>query len=110
MSETAVSKKISDGIPVAFPGALVIRVHSGMLKVGGGWLHCAPAGTPDKLVLLPHGRSVWLEVKDPDGRKTDRDRAARQLEWRQKAARLGHLAFEVSSLAEALDACREALR
>jgi hypothetical protein len=91
-------------------GGFPIRVQSGRLQ--GGRIHCAPAGTPDWLVLLPHGRSVWLEVKDPESDKKNRTSktADDQAAWKARAARIGHLVFKVTTPSEAIAACQEAMR
>ncbi len=45
-------------------GRLAIRVHSGKVKVRGGWMRLAPEGTPD-LYVLGFG---WLECKAEKGK------------------------------------------
>lgn len=66
-SETALSKAIRDALEAT--GAWVLRVNSGMIQLRhGGWMHLAPKGTPDVLVLAPV--KAWLEVKRPGEKLT----------------------------------------
>lgn len=44
---------------------MVFRMNAGR---GRQNQRLAPAGTPDLLVLDRYGRTIWLEVKGPDGR------------------------------------------
>ena len=57
-------------------------MQSGILPVGGGryFVHCAPAGTPDR--CLPG--LGWIEVKKPGGKLSKE-----QLEWKAWAERIG---------------------
>lgn len=81
-------------------GIQPIRVQSGRVRVKGGMMHCAPTGTPDFLVMVPpHGRCLWLEVKAPDGTESDE-----QIEFARKATRLGAVVRTVRTPAEALRA------
>ncbi len=85
-------------------GVLAWRVQSGTVKVRGGRMNLAPAGTPDIHVLVPpNGRFLGLEVKAPDGRV----RAA-QIAWHERARRDGAAVAVVRSVAEAIAAFREA--
>jgi hypothetical protein len=43
----------------------LFRVQSGMLRVKGGFLHCAPTGTSDLFGFCRHGIAVGIEVKKP---------------------------------------------
>jgi hypothetical protein len=49
---------------LASVGRVAIRIQSGKVKVGGGWMQLAPEGTPD-LYVLGWG---WLEVKHGQGK------------------------------------------
>ena len=64
----------------------VAKRHGGLaLKwVCPGW-----AGVPDRIVLLPHGRIYFIELKRPDGGRI----AARQRWWANKLRGLGFDCF-----------------
>jgi hypothetical protein len=72
--ETARSKAIREALAVI--GVLAVRVQSGRVRVPGGWMHLAPAGTPDHVLRSPAG---WLETKTP---ATDLNDAQR--EWHRR--------------------------
>lgn len=63
----------------------VAKRHGGLaLKwVCPGW-----AGVPDRIVLLPHGRIYFIELKRPDGRASER-----QKWWANKLRGLGFDCF-----------------
>ncbi|HEY3234310.1 MAG TPA: VRR-NUC domain-containing protein [Polyangiaceae bacterium] len=103
MSETELSLGVAHVLERL--GCIVIRVHSGQVRVGGGYMQCAPSGTPDRLVLMPGGRSCWLEIKEKHG-KISID----QKIWMDRAARLGHRVAVVRSVSEAVDVIKEAMR
>lgn len=77
-------------------GGIVIRVQSGKVPVRGGWMQLADKGTPDQLVLAPHGLAFWAETKTPTGRLSDE-----QARWHMRAKRLGHFVFVVRDEAAA---------
>jgi len=52
------------GLPI-----YAVRIHSGKVKVLRGWMHLAPTGTPDSLLVLD-GHYVWVEWKRPGGKVT----------------------------------------
>jgi hypothetical protein len=63
-AETGVQREIKAALEMA--GYIVRRIHSGKVKVSGGWMQLAETGTPDLLVI---GRG-WMglcEVKTEDG-------------------------------------------
>lgn len=77
MSETDVSRAIQQALIKL--GLLVVRVHSGRVRVRGGYMQLAPNGTPD--LWTSEG---WIEVKRP-GEK----REPEQVKWHEEAARRG---------------------
>ncbi len=80
-------------------GHIVTRIHSGKVKVRGGWMQLAPKGTPDHVVSSPNGLTTWLETKTPVGELN-----ADQKAWHERAKRGGHRVVVVRSPAEALAA------
>lgn len=92
MTETQLSAAIRKALERA--GFWPIRVNSGALRVAGGFVHGAPAGTPD-ICLVDLG--AWLEVKLP-GRLPDE----KQLAWHARALKAGVRVATVTSEAEAL--------
>ena len=80
-------------------GHIVTRVHSGKVKVRGGWMQLADPGTPDHHVMSPGGVSTWLETKTPVGKLN-----AAQKAWHERAKRNGHRVKVVRTPAEALQA------
>ncbi len=48
---------------------MVVRVQSGMRKVGRTWIHFAPKGTADLLCCTPNGRFAAVEIKRPKKRR-----------------------------------------
>ena len=76
-------------------GEWIIRQNPGKLKVKRGYLHGAPEGTADFLIMRnPVG---WLELKAP-GQKTKKERVAKQTEFRDKVLALGHKHCQAESL------------
>lgn len=49
---------------LAAGAAEVYKMHAGIAKKGKSVIKLAEAGTPDRLVLFPHGRAFYVEVKD----------------------------------------------
>ena len=92
MTETQLSAAIRKALEKA--GFWPIRVNSGALRVAGGFVHGAPAGTPD-ICLVDLG--AWLEVKLP-GREADEKQAA----WHARARKAGVRVAVVSSPVEAV--------
>ncbi|HYQ47180.1 MAG TPA: hypothetical protein VER11_34655 [Polyangiaceae bacterium] len=79
-----------------------------MLKGGKtAYVHCAPKGTPDLLVIIPGFRAehVWLEVKTKTSKQSKE-----QLLWEQWARVNGAKHAVVRSISEALVAVFEAKR
>ncbi len=91
MSETKLSKEIRDALTDA--GIWAMRINSGKVPVRGGFMHLAPTGTPDVLVIHPYG---WLEVKG------DSPTSEEQVKFRERAAKSGVRHAEVRSVEDAL--------
>ncbi len=91
--ETKISKEIRDALTDA--GYWSIRINSGTVRVAGGFMHLAPKGTPDILVLNPYG---WLEIKTDKGVTSEA-----QIKFRERCAREGIRHAEVRSAAEAVE-------
>lgn len=102
MSETDIQRQIVDALKAV--GAYPIRVQSGRVRVKRGYMHLAPAGTPDVLVLLPRGRCMWLEVKDAKGALRVTQEA-----WRANVAQWGQIVATVRSPQEAVRAYLDAV-
>lgn len=62
-------------------------------------------GFPDRLVLLPGGRVVFVETKRPDGGRVDEIQKLRQAQLRKLGfdARIIHTREEVASFAREID-------
>jgi hypothetical protein len=89
----------------------VIRQQSGTLK--GGRIKLGKKGTPDVQVLLPNGRSMFLELKKPDGKKGrrasgDATRIAQEA-WHASALKLGHVVHIFDNATDAVHAVIAAL-
>jgi hypothetical protein len=84
-------------------GALCERVHSGQaFGRSGGFMQCAPPGTPDWLVVY-RGRVNLLEFKTADG-----ELSPAQLEWHARALRNGVRVLVIRSVEGALREVRGA--
>lgn len=87
------------------PGLVARRTNSGLAKPlrGPGFIHLAPAGTPDITGHMPDGRALYIELKDPK-RKASRDDAKRraaiaaQEAFIAAASACGCVAFRATSL------------
>ncbi len=96
MSETDIQRAILDALLAI--GAFAFRVQAGKVKVRGGWMQLSTPGTPDIYVLVPpHGRSLWLEVKTAKGEERES-----QLAWHTKARQRGAAVETVRSPEEAV--------
>lgn len=69
---------------------VMVKRHGGLcLKwVCPGW-----SGVPDRIILLPRGRVIFVELKRPKGGK----RSSLQIWWSRKLQDLGFLHFWVQS-------------
>lgn len=102
-SEAALKLSILHALQL-LPNVHAMRLNSGAARRGK--LRLCEAGTPDFLVMLPHGRCVWLEAKRDDKSKPNVD----QFEWHAMAARMRHDVHVVRSVQEAVDAVTVAMR
>lgn len=93
-------------IATSWPWLRVMRLNSGKVKTAtGSWIQLAPTGTPDVLVLLPHGKCVWLEFKRKGEVQSDAQRA-----WEAHAtSELGHAVVVCETAEAALAAVRSKL-
>jgi hypothetical protein len=91
-TETQVKREITKTLERF--GVWVERIHTGMVPVGGRWIHGARTGTPDTVVISPPG---WLEVKRPG-----EEPSPEQVDWHEKARKAGHRVAVVHSAQEAV--------
>lgn len=96
MTETAIQKQIIDCARAM--GYKPFRMNAGHRN---GY-HGAEAGTPDLLVLMPGGRSLWVEVKTPSG-EVSKVQRVRHRELRN----LGHAVTVARSVEEFVEAVKE---
>lgn len=87
------------------PGVVARRTNSGLARPlsGYGLVRLAPAGTPDITGHLPDGRALYIELKGPDEKPTQRnqerrDAVAAQERFIAEAAAVGCCAFTARSL------------
>lgn len=66
MIESEIQKNIKKYLELQ--GFLVYRMNSGQGRYN---IKLAPAGTPDLLCIMDNGRSLWIEVKQPDKEATE---------------------------------------
>lgn len=103
MTETKLSAAIASSLKkLGYP---VVRIQSGVVRVGPHFVHMADRGTPDRIVMLRGGRVLWLEVKTPSGLLS-----ADQVAWHARAAERGHVVRIVKSVTDAIEAVRETER
>lgn len=106
--ETALKRAILDAL--AALGVEAWNSPAGLVKVRRGWVHMAPEGTPDVIGYMPDGRLLGLEIKVEARAKAHPDRLEKQAAWRERARRAGCVVAQVMSVAEAIEAVREAGR
>ena len=74
-----------------------------MVKNRGGlcmkWVCPGWAGVPDRIVLLPGGHIIFVELKRPTGGRV----AARQKYWKKKLTELGFIVLLVKNQGEIHD-------
>ena len=64
-AETKLQRQVLDWARAAFPHAFARKIPNGPMYVAGGRKAKSPlAGVPDVLVVH-HGRYIWMEVKVP---------------------------------------------
>lgn len=105
--ETSLSKAIQATLTAK--GCRVIRIQSGIVPALYGatkrFIHCAPAGTPDLLVIRPAtsvtplATLTFIEVKKKTGKQTEA-----QSQWDTWAKLSGVRSFVVRGVGEALAA------
>ena len=83
-------------------GIFAMRVNSGKVKVRGGWVQLAPAGTADIAIYPRDQRPVWVETKIKDGELSDE-----QCAFADRVADLGHSYWTIQSLEEILPLLEE---
>lgn len=83
MSESALQKRSIDKFQSY--GWFVIRLNAGeAFSRNGNRLQLAPEGSPDIVVFIPGGVTVFVEFKDKTGLRESQIRTHKHLEW------LGH--------------------
>lgn len=97
-AETAIQKSIKEELERW--GYLVRRVHSGKVRVRGGWMQLAEAGTGD-LIVQGGSFTAWLEVKTDEG-----EQSVEQEEFEADVIRRGNLYLTARTAAEALSKIR----
>ena len=100
-AETVLAAAIRDALN-SLAGVLVWREQCGQVRVRRGYMHLAPAGTPD-IVGHVNGRFLALEVKRPKGKERPE-----QLVFIEKARRAGCIVGVVRSVDEAVRIVLEA--
>lgn len=79
------------------PDVAAYRMNSGVVPTRGGFMHGAPAGTPDILAIVL-GHAVWIETKTPVGELSETQKTEHR-----RLQRLGHLVFVARSSHEAVE-------
>ena len=79
--ETALTRAIKAAVGEPgkglIPGLVLARVHSGIVKVKGGWMHLSKKGTADFLGMLD-GRALAVEAKTDAYEQSDEQRVFAQ--------------------------------
>lgn len=63
MTEAAIQREIMQAARAM--GHKAFRMNAGKVRVKGGFMELAEDGTPDLLIIMSRGRSLWVEVKKP---------------------------------------------
>lgn len=99
ISEAAIQRQIVDWVRVAAPGVVVVAVPNAARRTVSGRPTNAvaglTAGVPDLVVIMPEGKTLWIEVKSEKGRVSDA-----QFAFHSKLHGLGHTIAIVRSLDE----------
>jgi hypothetical protein len=82
-------------------GAWPIRMQSGRVRVRGGWMMLAPAGTADILCFPQRKPITWIETKTLAG-----ELRGKQEEFRERVVGWGHRYIVARSIDEGLEALR----
>jgi hypothetical protein len=110
-TEAALKRAVVAALKLELRGrGKVLRLQSGHIVMGAGTAHerrmsMSEPGTPDLLVMLPGGRTLWIELKTETGRVTDTQHA-----WHEAAHALGHDVIVCRSVLHALQVLRGYLR
>ena len=105
MSETSsVTKPIQDALKEA--GYFVMRLNSGLVKMGGRRIRLCPEGTADLLLCPPHQPPIWIETK-VEGNRTKPQRIAKQAEFAYSVETIGHLYVRATCLDDVLAVLRK---
>jgi len=101
MSETDLARGIRQALVAK--GCKLVRVQSGTVPLSYGgkvrFVHLAPKGTPDWLVIREGPVYTWLEIK-LEGKELNREQQA----WHEWAVSLGIRVATVHSITEAIRA------
>jgi hypothetical protein len=97
VTETAIQKQIIDCARAM--GYKPFRMNSGQAR-NNVKLHAA--GTPDLLIIMPRGRSLWVEVKRPGQHPT-----AIQMKRHKELRDMGHACTVCRSVEEFVEAVKE---
>lgn len=87
----------------SIPGCVAFRIHSGRVKVRGGWMHLGESGLPD-IGAVVRERPVFFEAKDVKGLVSED-----QLKQHARIRRAGADVFVIRSPREAVDVVRAIL-
>jgi len=66
------------------------------------WVSPGNRGVPDRIVILPGGRTVYVELKAPG-----RPLTPLQRKWKQKLEQLGHRHYKIDSVEDIVRFIRE---
>ena len=101
MSQTPEGRLKADVLEyLTMRGEYVIRMNPGRWPMKRGYMHGAPIGCADLLIL----RAVccWIELKAPGG-ATKKSRREAQLAFRQKVLALGHRHIQADSVERVME-------
>lgn len=110
-TEAALKRAVISALRLELRGrGKVLRMQSGKLLLPNAngtkrMLSACEPGTPDLLVVLPGGRTLWIELKTEAGRITEAQHA-----WHDAAISLGHDVIVCRSVQYALQVVRGAMR
>lgn len=85
------------------PGVVAYRIHSGTVRVRGGWMHLAEPGTPD-IGCTVRGLAIFFECKTAKGLVSEE-----QLAWHARARRAGAVVCVIRKPSAAVDVVRQIL-
>lgn len=105
MKETDIQRDIMKAARAM--GHKAYRMNSGGARARNGYVHLSEEGTPDLLIVMGHGLSLWVEVKRPGEKPTDI-----QQQRHRELRGMGHsvaVARSVQDFIEAIDEVEKAL-